>query len=453
MTALRDGALAVVRRLQEEGHSAYWVGGCVRDLEMGREPHDYDIATDARPERVSVLFPGSVMVGARFGVVAVQLGGNTYEVTTFRSEGPYSDGRRPTSVQFVSAEEDVRRRDFTINGLLHDPLSGKTLDHIGGREDIARRCVRTIGAPEVRFAEDRLRMLRAVRLGAELQFEIEAETFAAIRAQATGITQVSAERIRDEIKRLVTAPGRGNGLRWLHESGLLAVILPEVAATDGVAQPPQYHPEGEVFTHTVMTVERLENPSPVLGLAALLHDVGKPPTYTVTDRIRFNRHDEVGAQMAEVIGRRLRLSNDETEQIVELVREHIRIKDLPKMRPAKAKRFLTREHIEDHLALHRADCEASHGDLTVWNWARDAIEGLTEDERQPPRFIRGGDLIRMGYAPGPRFKQILEAVTDAQLEGKVRSREEAEKLVRRKFPERPRKRKTGGGQRPPSGSA
>jgi poly(A) polymerase len=407
---------------------------------MGREPHDYDVATDARPEAVARLFPRSVMVGARFGVVSVPLGEYSYEVTTFRSEGPYADGRRPTKVEFVSAEEDVHRRDFTINGLLHDPLSGQTFDHVGGREDIVRRCVRTIGSPDVRFSEDRLRMLRAVRLAAELQFDIEAETLAAIRAQAAAIAQISAERIRDEIRRLLTAPGRGEGLRRLHTTGLLGVILPEVAATHGVAQPPEFHPEGDVFTHTVLTLEKVRQPSAVLGMAVLLHDIGKPPTYVQADRIRFNRHDEVGARMAEEICRRLRLSNEETERIVELVREHIRIKDLPKMRPAKAKRFLARVHIDEHLELHRADCLASHEDLTVWSWAQEALGELTDEERQPPRLITGNDLIRMGYPAGPSFREILEAVTDAQIEGKVRTREAAEKLVLRKFPRKKRSR-------------
>ncbi len=441
MTTLREGALGVVERLRREGHPTYWVGGCVRDLEMGREPHDYDIATEARPQTVAGLFPGSVLVGVRFGVIVVQAGGHSYEVTTFRAESDYADGRRPGSVRFVSVEEDVRRRDFTINGLLHDPLTGQTTDHVGGREDLARRLVRTIGPPGERFAEDRLRMLRALRLAAELEFELHPETYAAIQDQAAGITQVSAERIRDELMRLLTSPGRGRGLRQLHDTGLLAAFLPEAAAMAGVAQPPEFHPEGDVFVHTVLALENLHQPSGILAMAVLLHDVGKPSTYEESDRIRFNRHDEVGTRMAEEICRRLRFSNDDTGRICALVRDHIRIKDLPKMRPAKAKRFLARDDIADHLELHRADCRASHGSLEVWEWAREALGRMGEQDRRPPRLLTGDDLIRIGYEPGPRFREILECVTDAQLEGDVSTQEEAEAFVRNRFPLRKKRGK------------
>lgn len=442
MSMLREGALRIVERLRRQGHSAYWVGGCVRDLEMGREPHDYDVATDARPEEVARIFPGSHLVGARFGVVVAREGERAYEITTFRSEGPYEDGRRPSRVEFVDAESDVRRRDFTINGLLHDPLVGKTIDFVGGRDDIARRIVRTIGPAAERFAEDRLRMLRAVRLAAELEFGIDPDTFKAIALHAKEITQVSAERIRDEILRLLAAPGRGDGVRMLRESGLLAPILPEIAATEGVPQPPEFHPEGDVFTHTVMAIENLRDPSPVLALATLLHDIGKPPTLEHADRIRFNRHDEVGTRMAEEVCRRLRLSNDDTARVCALVREHIRIKDLPKMRPAKAKRFLGREDVAEHLELHRADCLASHGDLSVWEWAAAALRATPEEERRPARLLTGDDLIAAGYSPGPRFKEMLESALDAQLERRVRSREEALALVREEFPlPAPRRRK------------
>jgi poly(A) polymerase len=434
MSTLREGALAVVDRLRRRGHTAYWVGGCVRDLEMGREPHDYDIATDARPEAVAALFDHAVMVGAKFGVVAVSAGEHQYEVTTFRSEGPYLDGRRPSQVEFVGAEADVQRRDFTINGLLHDPAAGRTIDYVGGREDIARRRVRTIGDAEARFAEDRLRMLRAIRLAAELEFTIEEETWRAIVSHAPAIRQVSTERIRDELTRLVCAPGRGAGIRHFLDSGLLGTILPEVAAMVGVAQPPEFHPEGDVFTHTVLVLEKLRDPTPLRGIAALLHDVGKPPTYSETDRIRFSGHNEVGAAMAEAVCRRLRFSNEDTARIVSLVREHIWVKDLPRMRPAKVKRFLTRDDVADHLELHRADCLASHGDLSVWEFATGAQRALTEEEIRPPRLLTGDDLKELGYPPGPRFKQILEAVLDAQLEGRVRSREEALAMVRREFP-------------------
>lgn len=434
--ALREGALAVIRILRGRRFSAYWVGGCVRDLEMGREPHDYDIVTDARPEQVAQLFPDALLVGAQFGVVVVPWQSHRYEVSTFRTEGPYLDGRRPSRVEFADARTDASRRDFTINGLLHDPLTGATLDYVGGREDLARGVVRTIGDPDTRFAEDRLRMLRAIRLGAELRFALDPATWAAIRAQADSIMQVSAERIREELLRLLTSPGRGEGVRRLLESGLLSATLPEVAATAGVPQPPEFHPEGDVFTHTVLALERLRAPHPVLAMAALLHDIGKPPTRTETDRIRFNTHDEVGARLAEAVCRRLRFSGPETAAVVALVRDHLRVKDLPKMRPAKAARFLLQPDAGDHLELHRADCLASHGDLSVYTWAVAAREALRRERPRPERLLTGEDLIAMGYRPGPRFREILDAVFDAQLEGRVRTPEEARAFVRRAYASR-----------------
>lgn len=431
--AAREGAVAVVRVLRDQGFAAYWVGGCVRDLEMGREPRDYDIVTAARPEQVARLFPQALLVGAQFGVVVVPRQGRRYEVSTFRAEGPYLDGRRPSRVEFVDARTDASRRDFTINGLLHDPLAGTTLDYVGGREDIARGVVRTIGDPELRFAEDRLRMLRAIRLGAELGFALDPATWTAIRAQATSITQVSAERIREELLRLLTSPGRGEGVRRLLESRLLGAILPEVEATAGVPQPPEFHPEGDVFTHTVLALERLRAPHPVLAMAALLHDIGKPPTRTETDRIRFNNHDEVGADLAEAVCRRLRFSGPEAAAVAALVRNHLRVKDLPKMRPAKAARFLLAPDAGDHLELHRADCLASHGDVSVFTWAVEAREALRRERPRAGRLLTGDDLIAMGYHPGPRFKEILDAVFDAQLEGRVRTPEEARTFVRRAY--------------------
>lgn len=431
---LRDGAVRIVRRLREAGFSSYWVGGCVRDIEMGRTPHDYDIVTDARPEQVTALFPTALQVGAPFGVVVVPLDGRRYEISTFRAEGPYLDGRRPSHVEFVDAESDVRRRDFTINGLLHDPLDGRTVDVVGGRADIAARRVRTIGDPEQRFAEDRLRMLRAVRLAAELGFDIEPETFRAIRANAPAIVAVSAERIRDELIRLLVSGGRGEGLRRLHASGLLTPVLPEVEAMVGVEQPPEFHPEGDVFVHTVLALERLRDPHPVLAVATLLHDVGKPSTQTHTDRIRFNGHDEVGAALAEDICRRLRFSSVEIGRIAALVREHLRVKDLPKMRPAKAKRFLLREDAVDHLELHRADCLASHGHLDVYDWAVAAREALLAEHPRTTPLLTGDDLISLGYEPGPAFKTMLDALWDAQLEGTIHTPEEARAFVRERFP-------------------
>ncbi|MGH2398749.1 MAG: CCA tRNA nucleotidyltransferase [bacterium] len=436
MGTLRESAVSVVRQLRTRGFTAYWVGGSVRDLEMGREPHDYDVVTDARPEQVAQMFPNAALVGAQFGVVIVPWGEWHFEVSTFRAEGPYLDGRRPSHVEFVGERDDVARRDFTINGLLHDPIAGRTIDHVGGRADIARRVVRTIGDPQRRFAEDRLRMLRAVRLAAELEFEIDPTTFAATQAEAGSITQISAERIRDELVRLLTSPARGRGLRLLRESGLMRAVLPEVEAMAGVPQPPEFHPEGDVFTHTVLVLERLRTPHPVLAVAALLHDVGKPPTMTVTDRIRFNGHDELGAEMTAAICRRLRFSGDDTARIVALVRDHLRVKDLPKMRPAKAGRFLLADEAEDHLELHRADCLASHGNLDVYRWALAARETLIKDTVRPRPLLTGDDLIAMGLEPGPRFKEMLDAVFDAQLEGAIRTADEARAFVRREFAKR-----------------
>jgi len=432
--SLREGALAIVRRLRDRGYSAYWVGGCVRDLEMGRDPHDYDIATDARPSEIAALFDHPTLIGARFGVVVVTLGGHRYEVSTFRTEGPYLDGRRPSRVEFADARTDVLRRDFTINGLLYDPLANKTIDYVGGRADIARRLVRTIGDPAARFAEDRLRMLRAIRLAAELEFGVEAATLQAISSHAAAIAAVSAERIRDELFRLLTSPGRGQAVRLLHETGLLRAILPEVAATSGVPQPPEFHPEGDVFTHTVLALEHLRRPTPVLAMAALLHDIGKPRTLTRSDRIRFNEHDAVGARMAEAICRRLRCSGHDTDRIVALVREHLRLKDLPKMREARAKRFLLHPDAGDHLELHRADCLASHGDLSVYHWAVEALRNLAAQPPAHPRLITGDDLVALGYHPGPQFAAMLELVEDAQLEGRIATRDEAIALIRQAFP-------------------
>jgi putative nucleotidyltransferase with HDIG domain len=435
VSVLREGAVAAVRALRDRGFRAYWVGGCVRDLEMGQEPHDYDIATDARPEQVADLFEHVVLVGAQFGVVVVSLNGHSYEIATFRSEGPYLDGRRPSSVQFVTAEEDVARRDFTINGLLHDPLTGTTLDYVGGREDIARRIVRTIGDPADRFAEDRLRMLRAVRLATQLEFQIDRDTMVAIQRQAPALSQVSAERIRDELLRLLGSPARARGIGLLDASGLLGVVLPEVDALHGVEQPAEFHPEGDVFTHTVLALEYLRDPSPELALATLLHDVGKPATFErAPDRIRFNGHAELGARIAAAICRRLRLSGDQTARVERLVADHLRIKDLIKMRPAKMQRFLLRADAADHLELHRADCLASHRNLDLYRWAVAQREMLLARPAVLPRLLTGDDLIAMGYAPGPRFAVILEALEDAQLEGTIRTREEAVALVQKEFP-------------------
>jgi len=425
----------VVGRLREAGFEAYLAGGCVRDLLLGRPPKDYDVVTSAAPEQVCLLFDRTVTVGAAFGVVRVLVGTDAgdvpVEVATFRSEGPYEDGRRPSSVRFTDARADVLRRDFTVNGLLLDPESGAVLDWVGGLEDLRAGVVRTIGDPRRRFSEDRLRMLRACRLAAELGFRVEPQTLQAIRDLAPQVRSVSAERVREELSRLLTAPDRGRGLRLLEESGLLRELLPEVADLRGVPQPPEFHPEGDVLEHTVRVLEALHEPTVTLAFGALLHDVGKPRTLEVRDRIRFPRHDEVGAAMAEEVMRRLRASNEQTERVVALVRGHMRIKDFPHMREAKRRRLAASPEFPELVELLRADCVASHGDLSVYEWIQRWLRERAQEPLRPPRLVTGYDLIAMGLQPGPAFREILEAVYNAQLEGQVQTREQALELLAR----------------------
>lgn len=435
MGKLRETATEVVRRLRAAGYEAYFVGGCVRDLLLGRQPSDYDVATNAAPDAVTKLFPQTVTVGARFGVVLVLLDAHQVEVATFRSDHGYKDGRHPEAVRFAqTAEADVRRRDFTINGLLYDPLTEQTLDFVGGSEDLRRGIIRTIGDPQERFAEDKLRMLRAIRFAARFGYTIEPETFAAIQQSHAGIAQVSKERIRDELVRMLTEGRARPALELLDASGLLEVILPEVARMKGVAQPPEFHPEGDVWVHTLLMLEKMEQPSVTLALGVLLHDVGKPPTFRLADRIRFDEHTDVGAAMAEEICRRLRFSNQEIERVVALVRHHLRFKDAPKMRPSKLKRFLTMDGFAEHLELHRLDCLASHGDLSNYEFIKNVLETLPAEEIRPPRLLTGDDLIEMGYAPSPLFSEILTAVEEAQLEGELNTPDEARAFVEKEFP-------------------
>jgi len=436
----REAAEAVVRRLREAGHEAYFAGGCVRDWLIGRVPEDYDIATDAPPEKVLSLFPGSVAVGAAFGVVLVKAGGSEFEVATFRADGPSADGRRPVSVRFCSAEEDVRRRDFTVNGMLYDPIEDRVLDWVGGRRDIARKVVRTIGDARERFAEDRLRMLRAVRFASDLEYAIEQDTYEAIHASAGRITQISVERIRDELFKILTLPGPrpARGVRLLLDTGLLEAILPEVARLAGVEQPARFHPEGDVFEHTCLTLEALRRRSPELTLAALLHDVGKPLTQTFEERIRFDEHDCVGAEMARGICARLRLSKGQTDRVVALVGQHMRIASARSMRPAKLKRLLADPWFEDHLELHRADCLASHAQLDVYDFLVRKREELSKEEISPAPLINGKDLIALGLQPGPLFSRILKDVRDRQLDGELNTRDDALAHVRRTYAERQR---------------
>ncbi|HZT70076.1 MAG TPA: CCA tRNA nucleotidyltransferase [Terriglobia bacterium] len=435
MEPKRRAATEIVKRLREAGFDAYFVGGCVRDICMGREPKDYDIATSATPAQVVEMFPDSLTVGAQFGVVIVPREEGNVEVATFRSDGRYANGRHPVHVEYAkSAEEDVCRRDFTINGLLYDPIEEKVLDFVGGQADIRNRKIRTIGDPYQRFSEDRLRMLRAVRFAARFNFDLDPAVASAIREFAQEIRLVSAERIRDEILKILTEGQARRGFELLDNTGLLDQVLPEVKAMHGVQQPPEFHPEGDVWTHTMMMLEQLHEPTPTLALGVLLHDVGKPRTFSVRERIRFDNHVEVGAKMAEEICRRLRLSTRDTERVVELVRHHLRFKDFPRMKRSTQIRFLRMDGFREHLELHRLDCIASHGNLDNYLLAREMLNKISEQEIKPARLISGNDLIAHGYRPGPLFKQILQAVEDAQLEGEIRTPEDALSLVRQRFP-------------------
>ncbi len=430
-----EHAVRMVETLRKAGFKAYFAGGCVRDKVMGREPQDYDIATDARPEDVMRLFPKTIPVGVSFGVVIVLEGPYQFEVATFRSDGQYLDGRHPVEVHFSSEEEDARRRDFTINGMFYDPIAGKIVDYVGGQADIKAGLIRCIGDPRERFSEDKLRLMRAVRFAAQFDYKIEPMTYQALLDLADQITIVSAERIRDELSKMLIGPRPAQGLRMLHQTGLLRVILPEVAAMEGVQQPPEFHPEGDVWVHTLLMLERMTPARSFdFALSVLLHDVGKPPTFSVKDRIRFDNHCQVGADMSEEICTRLKLSRKQTEKVVELVREHLRFKDVRQMRESKLKRFLRGEHFSDHLELHRLDCLASHGDLSNWEFCKRKLEEIGPEEMRPERLVTGHDLIQMGYVPGPLFSEILTAVEDSQLEGRVKDREAALELIRKQFP-------------------
>lgn len=425
-------ATEIVAGLRARGHQAYLVGGCVRDRLLGLAPQDYDIGTDATPAEIASYFPNSELVGAHFGVTLVTRGRGVHvEVATFRSEGPYRDGRRPSEVRFEKDPAlDARRRDFTINGLMQDPISGQTLDFVGGLEDLAHKTVRAIGHPVERFAEDHLRMLRAVRFAARLGFSIESRTLEAIRQEARFISRISAERIRDELVRILTEGGARRGFELLEQCGLLVEVLPEVEAFQGVAQPPEFHPEGDVWVHVLLMLDQLRSPTPTLAAGVLLHDVGKPPTFRVADRIRFDEHAEVGANMAARILSRLRFSNEDRDQVTALVKNHMRFKDVQQMRLSTLKRFLRMPQFEEHLELHRLDCLASNGRTDSYEYVRSKMRELAQEALRPQSLITGKDLIEAGYEPGPQFGRALEAVETAQLEGEIQSREDALALAR-----------------------
>ncbi len=433
---MEESARDLVQRLRAAGHVAYFAGGCVRDLVLGKEPKDFDIATDARPEEVQKIFRRTYAVGAHFGVIVVLENDWQFEVATFRSDGVYLDGRRPSDVHFSSPEEDAARRDFTINGMFFDPVANEVIDFVSGRADLEAKTIRAIGAPAQRFAEDRLRLLRAVRFATTLQFEIEPATWNALLAAAPSIGQISAERIREELVRIFLSPQRARGWDLLDASGLMRAILPELEAMKGCEQPPQFHPEGDVFRHTRLMLELLpEQVSLPLVFSVLFHDIGKPPTAMVdeTGRIRFNGHDRIGAEMTEAIMERLRFSRADIETTVEAVRQHMVFKDVPNMRVAKLKRFMARPHFEDELELHRVDCASSHQMLDNYEFLQGKREEFANEPIIPPPLLRGDDLIALGLKPGPRFGEILEAAETRQLEGELRNREEALAWVKREY--------------------
>lgn len=443
--ALARGALEVVRRLRADGREALLAGGCVRDLLLGRPPKDYDIATSARPEEVRALFARTVPVGVQFGVVLVLLPGAgegapplEYQVATFRRDGPYLDGRHPSEVRFTDAREDALRRDFTINGMFLDPIAGTVVDYVGGRGDLRQGVVAAIGDPSARFEEDKLRMLRAVRFSARFGFPIARPTREAIRALAPKVREVSPERVRDELAEILTQGRAREGFELMDKLGLLQEVLPEIPRMKGVEQPPEFHPEGDVWIHTMLMLDMLERPSPELAFGVLLHDVAKPDTFRVAERIRFDGHAELGARMADAICSRLRFSNASTDQIASLVAHHMHFKDVRAMRESTLKRFLRLPRFEEHLALHRIDCLGSHGDLSNHRFCAEKLEVFRradlEAALRPAPLVTGKDLIRMGYAPGPRFREILAALEDEQLEGRLRDARDAEEFVRRRFP-------------------
>jgi putative nucleotidyltransferase with HDIG domain len=451
LSGAQQAAAEIVARLRTAGHQAYCVGGCVRDLLLGREPQDFDVATSALPDQVLSMFEKTFAVGAHFGVVLVCSRGHggeelVTEVATFRSDGAYSDGRHPDEVRFSSSpEEDVKRRDFTINGMMLDPevlarthrLDDAVLDLVGGMQDLGAGLIRAIGDPGDRFTEDKLRMLRGVRFAARFGFELELATARAVQQLAPSVSQVSHERVRDELTRMLTEGRARRAFQLLDATGLLVQALPEVARMKGVAQPPQYHPEGDVWVHTMLLLDGLGAGCPVaLAWAALLHDVGKPATFRrAPDRIRFDGHVEVGVQIAAEICRRLRFANYETEQILALIANHMRFADAPRMKESTLKRFFRLAHFDQHLALHRLDCLASHGSLELYDFVRQRFETLPQEQVRPQLLVSGKDLIEAGYRPGPQFTQMLAAAEDAQLEGTVHTREQALALIKERWPQ------------------
>lgn len=431
--SLRDTATEMVSRLQTAGFAAYWVGGCVRDYLLGREPVDYDIATSAVPDQIEALFRRTVPVGRKFGVMLVLEGGHEFQVATFRAEADYQDGRHPERVTFSDAKADASRRDFTVNGLFYDPVGKVLHDWVGGEADLKAKRLRTIGAPEERFAEDHLRLLRVVRFAAQLDFQIEQETFAALKANAPTIRTVSAERIREELIKLFRPPHAARGLDLLRDSGLLEQILPEIAAMMNCEQTPDYHPEGNVYNHIRLMLTKLP-PDAVASLpwTVLMHDVAKPVTASrnpQTGGINFYGHEKVGAEMAEEILQRLKFPRKQTEEIAAVVLHHMQFKDVKEMRKSTLRRMLMRETFPLELELHRLDCLGSHGMLDHYDFM---IEQAKELEKQPeirPPLLTGDDLKALGVKPGPHMGELLAEIREKQLQDELKSGDEARAWV------------------------
>jgi poly(A) polymerase len=431
---MKEQAVEIVRRLQQAGHVAYFAGGSVRDQLLGKEAKDYDIATSAPPDEVQKLFPRVTdLTGKSFGVVRVLVGDQSFEVATFRQDGPYEDGRRPTSVRFVTAEEDAQRRDFTINGIFYDPIADQLIDYVGGEADLRAKVLRAIGDPAARFNEDHLRLLRAIRFATRFHFKIETATWAAMCAAAPSIRTVSAERIRDELNLIWTTNKPEVGLDLLDRCGLLAEVMPDVAAMHGVEQPPQYHPEGDVYNHVRLMLSKIETPNLELALSILMHDVGKKATATIdeTGRIRHSGHESVGADMSDRILIGLRYDNKTIATVHEAVQHHMQFKDVPHMRPNTLKRMMTRDHFPLELELHRIDCSSSHGDLRYYEFLKHQLETMSPDEIDPPHLINGRHLLAMGIPPGRSLGAMLETIRVAQLEGVIETHAQALDVARR----------------------
>jgi poly(A) polymerase len=431
----REKAIFVVRRLRQEGYEAFFAGGCVRDMLLQKIPQDYDVATNARPDEIQRLFAQTIPVGAQFGVIMVIIDGDPFEVATFRHDGPYLDGRRPSHVRYGTLEEDILRRDFTVNGMLYDPLEDRVIDLVQGRADLERRLIRAVGEPQARFEEDRLRLIRAVRFAASLGFTIDPLTFKAVQQLAASITTIAWERIGDELTRILTEGGARRGFELLDESGLLQVLLPEVVALKGTPQSPDYHPEGDVFAHTLLLLSHLApSASETLAYGCLLHDIAKPVCFRQeNDRITFYGHTEVGAAMSGDILKRLKRSRETWERVAYLVHNHLRHVQAPQMRLSTLKRFLREEGIDELLELARIDALASNGDLQYYQFCKERLAELNEAQIRPPPLVRGTDLIALGLVPGPIFAEILRRVEDQQLGGELTSREQALDWVQRNY--------------------